>query len=154
MKLLCDQMLGSLATWLRILGFDTLYATCEMTDKDILCIAKNEDRVLISRDKQLIQQAKKDQLPHIFIQTTILDEQLQIVLKSVSFDETLVLTRCTLCNTVLDVIEKQKIHDKVPKRIFENHDTFWFCKSCGRVYWMGTHYDNMKNKLQKLKQMK
>ena len=154
MKLLCDQMLGSLAKWLRILGFDTFYATCEMTDENILCIAKNEGRVLLSRDKQLIQRGKKEQILVIAIQTTDLDEQLQTVLNQVSFDESSILSRCNVCNTVLELIEKHVVKDKVPPRIFEQHDTFWFCKSCGRVYWMGTHYENMKNKLQKLKQMK
>ncbi|MCX6665054.1 MAG: Mut7-C RNAse domain-containing protein [Euryarchaeota archaeon] len=154
MKLLCDQMLGTLTKWLRILGLDTYYATIEMTDDDILQIAKTEQRVLISRDKQLIQRAKKEQLPYIAIQTTNLDEQLKAVLNHVSFNESSILSRCTICNTVLESIEKHIVKDKVPPRIFEQHDTFWFCKSCGRVYWMGTHYEHMKNKLQKLKQMK
>jgi uncharacterized protein with PIN domain len=38
MKLLCDQMLGTLAKWLRIMGFDTFYANAETSDEDLLKI--------------------------------------------------------------------------------------------------------------------
>ena len=54
MKFLCDQMLGSLAKWLRILGFDTFYARRDLQDEDVLNIAKKENRVLITRDVELV----------------------------------------------------------------------------------------------------
>ena len=59
MKFLCDQMLGTLATWLRLFGFDTFYANAEMDDDELLKIAEKENRVLITRDKELIIRAKK-----------------------------------------------------------------------------------------------
>ncbi|HEB37529.1 MAG TPA: hypothetical protein ENI14_02575, partial [Thermoplasmatales archaeon] len=57
MKLLCDQMLGTLAKWLRLLGFDVYYVDDKTTDDRILDIAKREKRAIISRDKQLIERA-------------------------------------------------------------------------------------------------
>jgi len=54
MKILCDQMLGTLAKWLRIMGFDTFYANAEMSDEDLLNIAKGENRTIFTRDKELI----------------------------------------------------------------------------------------------------
>ena len=62
MKLLCDHMLGSLAKWLRIFGFDTLYPDATTNDDEVLHIAKAEKRLLISRDKELITRGKKVQL--------------------------------------------------------------------------------------------
>ena len=54
MKFLCDQMLGTLAKWLRLLGFDTFYANDEIKDDILLLIAKKENRAIITRDKELI----------------------------------------------------------------------------------------------------
>lgn len=59
MKFLCDKMLGTLAKWLRIYGFDTFYANSEIDDEGLMEIAKKEKRVLITRDKDLIIKAKK-----------------------------------------------------------------------------------------------
>ena len=52
MKFLCDQMLGTLAKWLRIYGFDTFYANRDISDSELLDISKKENRILITRDKK------------------------------------------------------------------------------------------------------
>ena len=148
MKFLCDQMLGSLAIWLRILGFDTYYATQEITDEELLKIAQTEQRTLISRDKELLIRAKKANIPFIGLKTTNLDEQLRIIIQQSAFDRTQVLSRCTLCNTPLKSIEKNEIKIKVPIKVFERHESFWMCPHCKKVYWMGSHYDNILKKLQ------
>ena len=72
-------MLGSLAKWLRILGFDTFYANAEITDRDLLKIAKDENRIIISRDKELIFMGKRENLDVIEIKNIDLDEQLNQV---------------------------------------------------------------------------
>ena len=151
MKFLCDQMLGTLAKWLRILGFDTFYAHTDMEDKELLQIAKQENRVLITRDKQLIQKARREQLHIVEMQTIDLDNQLSQVLHDVEIDEKIVLTRCSLCNTVLENIQKNDVKDKVPHRIFEQNDQFWFCKTCKKVYWTGSHYRKIIDKINKIK---
>ena len=150
MKLLCDQMLGTLATWLRILGYDTVYVPQGTTDNELLEIAKKEQRILISRDINLLIRAKKELIPFIELHTTDLDEQLRTVIKQIPLDNTHVLSRCTLCNTPLQTIEKTQIKNQVPKKIYEQHDTFWYCATCSKVYWMGTHYTNMVQKFQNL----
>jgi uncharacterized protein len=147
MKLLCDHMLGSLAKWLRIFGFDTLYPDATTNDDDILWIAKTEMRLLISRDKELIIRGKKAKLDVLELQTTNLDEQLTQVLSHTQIDSAQVLTRCTLCNTPLISVEKKAIKTHVPPKVFEARDQFWFCPVCDKYYWMGTHYENMIEKI-------
>jgi uncharacterized protein with PIN domain len=147
MKLLCDHMLGSLAKWLRIFGFDTLYPDAMTNDDDILRIAKTETRLLISRDKELISRGKKAKLDVLELQTTNLDEQLALVLTHLPINRTQVLTRCTLCNTPLISVEKKAIKTHVPPKVFETRDQFWFCSVCDKYYWMGTHYENMIEKI-------
>ena len=150
MKLLCDQMLGSLAKWLRILGFDTFYANAEITDEKLLEIAKNENRNIISRDKVLIQNGKKHGLKVIEINSTDLDEQLNKVFENVDIDMDRILSRCTICNTILKYIEKNKVNGKVPKKVFENNDRFWFCPKCKKYYWTGSHYDKISEKINEI----
>jgi uncharacterized protein len=153
MKILCDQMLGTLAKWLRIMGFDTFYANAEMSDEDLLNIAKGENRTIFTRDKELIIRGKKKNLNVVAIETTDLDLQLNQVLKHVNIDENSVLSRCTLCNTVLDTVEKNKVQGKVPSKVFENNEKFWFCSKCNKFYWMGSHYNEMINKIDKIKKL-
>ena len=150
MKFLCDQMLGTLAKWLRIYGFDTFYANSEIDDNELLKIAKTENRTLITRDKELVFTGKRENLDIIELKTTDLDEQLKQVLKHVKIDETKILSRCILCNSILDEIKKDKVIDKVPKKVFENNNDFWFCKNCNKIYWKGTHYDKMIKKTTEL----
>ncbi|VVB61752.1 Mut7-C RNAse domain protein [uncultured archaeon] len=150
MKLICDHMLGSLAKWLRILGFDTLYPDMTTNDDQVLDIAKAQKRLLITRDKELLIRGKKIQLDVLGIQTTDLDKQLAQVLTRIPVDRIQVLTRCTLCNTPLISVEKKSTKTYVPPKVFESRDQFWYCSVCNKYYWMGTHYENMIEKINKL----
>jgi uncharacterized protein with PIN domain len=150
MKLLCDHMLGSLAKWLRILGFDTYYPDVSFDDDAVLDIAQQQNRVLLSRDKQLIQRGKKAHLAVLEIQTTNLLEQLTCVLSKIPVDEHTILTRCTLCNSPLQSIEKTKVKRYVPQKVYNTRPEFWYCPVCQKYYWMGTHYENMMEKIDTL----
>jgi uncharacterized protein len=150
MKIICDQMLGSLATWLRILGFDTLYVPPDTTDDELISLAGKEHRLIITRDKMFSQKAKKQKISVILLHTTNLVEQLRHVLGHLSFNKKQILTRCTLCNSLLQSIDKSLIICKIPSTIFQKHETFWCCPTCSKIYWMGTHYDNMLRKIETL----
>ena len=150
MKFLCDQMLGTLAKWLRIYGFDTFYANNLISDEELLKIAEKEKRIIITRDKELIYNAKRRNLEIILVDTTDLDEQLNMILKDYKIDESLFLTRCTLCNNTVKSIKKKDVKDKVPQRVFENNENFWYCSKCDKVYWKGSHFDKMKEKIKNI----
>ena len=143
-------MLGSLATWLRILGVDTFYPNAKMSDEELLQIATNEHRLVISRDKQLVARGKKRKMPVLELQTTSLDDQLGVVLGSIPIETSQMLTRCTLCNTPLLSIEKNEVKGQVPSKVFESQKDFWYCPHCKKYYWMGTHYQNMMQKINML----
>jgi uncharacterized protein with PIN domain len=150
MKLLCDQMLGSLAKWLRILGFDTFFANDEMADDDLLHIATIENRTIISRDKELIIKGKKKKINVIEIKNTDIDKQLNQVINLIKVDKKLVLSRCTICNTKLKTIGKIKVEGKVPRKVFDNNDKFWFCNKCEKFYWAGSHYEKIADKIDEI----
>ena len=151
MKFLCDQMFGTLANWLRLLGFDTYYANSEIDDDKLLEIAKNEDRVLITRDKELSFRAKRDNMQVFKPESIDLDEQLVFILKNVDLNEEMFLSRCSLCNNLLNEIGKDDVKKMVPEKVFENNNKFWFCSNCKKVYWKGSHYDKILSRINKIK---
>ncbi len=146
-------MLGTLAKWLRLLGFDTFYASSDISDDELINIAEKEKRILITRDKQLIQRAEKIGLRVTKIETYDLILQIKKVLQdnNVVFNEDDILSRCSTCNAVLEKVSKEEIKDLVPERVFQNHEVFWRCPGCGKIYWLGSHYDNMKEMIQKIR---
>jgi uncharacterized protein with PIN domain len=150
MKFLCDRMLGTLTKWLRIFGFDALFADLSISDDELLRLAKDEERILITRDKNLTFAARRENIKVIEISSTDIDDQLKQALKDVKIDEKLLLSRCLLCNSLVEKIAKKDIEKKVPEAVFENNEKFWYCKNCDKIYWKGSHFENMIQKIRQL----
>ena len=153
MKYLCDQMLGTLAKWMRIYGLDTFYANNEIDDSDLIDICKNEGRLLITRDKNLIQRARRENIKTIEIKTTDINEQIKNAIPGKEINKKNFLSRCILCNSLVNEIEKQEVSGKVPKRVFDKQEKFWICKKCNKIYWKGSHYENMIEKIKQIKNL-
>jgi len=151
MKLLCDHMLGTLATWLRLCGFDTAYASANIDDAGLLDLAQKENRVLITRDKQLLHRAQTRKLTVVGLTSTDLDEQLQQVLWHIPLDPARILTRCSVCNTPLESIEKNRVKEHIPQKVLAHQETFWHCPYCNKIYWEGSHVDKIRKKIDILK---
>ncbi|HXX56809.1 MAG TPA: Mut7-C RNAse domain-containing protein [Thermodesulfovibrionales bacterium] len=134
-----DAMLGRLARWLRLLGFDTLYDS-RMPDGDLLRIALREGRVLLTRDSHFEKMKALENLFMVHSDNTL--EQLIEVLgafgsSGCSLD---IPGRCSRCNGALDrVVEKGEVRDSVPEYVFLLRNDFLRCRACGHIYWEGTH---------------
>jgi len=142
-------MLGTLAKWLRIMGYDTAYAK-KGNDNEIIKLAEKEERILLTRDRELASRYKNS----LFIDSTELKNQIKKVIRSlnISTDEKNYLSRCTLCNTSVKKISRDEVKEKVPPHVYETHEDFWICPSCKHIYWIGTHWENMKQFIEKLKE--
>ncbi|MEW6095615.1 MAG: Mut7-C RNAse domain-containing protein [bacterium] len=147
MKFIADDMLGKLAKWLRILGYDTVYYRTQ-NDYDLIERAQKENRILLTRDTQL---SKNWLVPTLLIKDEIIDAQLKQVIQrfNLEIDEHL-FSRCPVCNTLLIEIDKEKIKEKIPKFVYQTYDEFWTCTTCNRYYWAGTHWMNIKEKVKSL----
>lgn len=147
-KFYADSMLGSLARWMRTLGYDVGYSS-SIEDPELVKRAVDENRIILTRDT-LIVKRRKARGRSFFISSDRVGEQLRQVTGEYGVPEGLSLTRCLRCNTVLNDIGKGSVEGKVPPYVFRTQDKFSVCFTCGRIYWGGTHRERMLEDLKKL----
>jgi len=148
MTFVVDCMLGKLAKWLKILGFDTLFFP-KAEDDDLLDIARREGRTLLSRDTAMLQRAKG--VPHLFIESEVWEDQIRQVLARFDlYDKIEPYSRCLECNVRLKPISREAAAKLVAPFVLESAPSFSVCPRCGRVYWPGSHYDDMADRLAEL----
>ncbi len=134
MRFVCDAMLGRLAKYLRVLGFDAEYAR----DDAVLERFKREekDRIFLTRRK------KTQNFPRVvLVKSDSAREQLREIKELIRSEvaRELTLNRCIECNKELFEVDKTEIEILVPEFIYHQYDGFKHCSSCGRVYWEGSH---------------
>jgi uncharacterized protein with PIN domain len=144
-------MFGTLAKWLRIYGFDTFYARREMDDSELIDICKKEERVLITRDKDLIIRARRENLRTIEIKSININDQISKSISEIQIDSKKFLSRCIICNSLVEFLKKAEVNGKVPRKVYESNDKFWYCKECQKIYWKGSHFENMIEKINEIK---
>jgi len=147
-KFAADEMLGSLARWLRIMGYDTSYER-DRADQEVLKAAVQEGRVLLTRDVELADRAAPGSL---LIKSLDLDDQLRQVVGVYGLPVHEEMTRCTVCNGELRAIAKEEARGKVPDGSLDSHDEFFTCTRCGKMYWKGAHWRNIRKRLSELRE--
>jgi uncharacterized protein with PIN domain len=149
MKFVADCMLGRLAKWLKILGFDVLYFS-KADDRELVRIARAEGRVLLTRDTGLIEKTAKRQ-NRFFVASDRWKDQVAQVLDAFGlWDEVKPHSRCIECNLALKGLSRARARNLVTPYILERAASFALCPGCGRVYWQGTHYGDMERKIEAL----
>lgn len=151
-RFIADVMLGSLAKWLRIIGFDTLYCRT-FDDREIARIGKQQQRIVLTRDTALAR--KKTHHSVILIRSQETFAQVKEVLDAVAcardkrtsqipgaaqgdmcFPDR---PRCPRCNGQLIRVDKEELLDEVPEHVFLTSDSFLRCEACAKVFWEGSH---------------
>ncbi len=149
MTFVADCMLGRLAKWLRILGFDVLYFS-RAEDRDLVAVARREGRVLLTRDSGLIEKTAK-RPNRLFIRSDDWEDQTVQVLDELDlWDEVRANTRCVACNLPLKPIPRERARNLVAPYVFDHASSFAVCPGCGRTFWQGTHYGDMERKIERL----
>ncbi|HMK32335.1 MAG TPA: Mut7-C RNAse domain-containing protein [Nitrosopumilaceae archaeon] len=147
-----DAMLGNLAKKLRILGYDSKYFSSIEDDK-LIAIAKNEKRVILTKDAPLTKIAEKQNVDAVLIRGNDEVEQIAQINAKIKFDRFAMDTsnsRCTACNGNLQSVEKYRIIGKIPEGVLEREEKFWICDSCKKIYWEGTHFEKLQEFVNKL----
>lgn len=134
-----DVMLGRLARWLRVMGYDTLYSS----DADDAALARRalaEDRFLLTRDVEL---ARRRGVHTVLISDDRVENQLREVVKLFPLSFGKAFSRCLNCNIPLVEFERAQALNLVPPYVFATQNRFRRCPGCGKIYWRGTHWARM-----------
>ncbi|OGW27554.1 MAG: hypothetical protein A2X56_09680 [Nitrospirae bacterium GWC2_57_13] len=143
MKFIADAMLGKLAKRLRLLGYDVLYDP-SYDDNEIIRLSLEQDRVILTRDTGLVNRPTAKN--HLFITSDDPGEQVRQVIDAFGLTTgPEILTRCSVCNTLLIMFSKQMVRDRVPDHVYQTNNDFQQCKQCDKIYWIGTHIKTTSN---------
>lgn len=146
MRFLCDAMLGRLARDLRLLGYDAAGSDGSEADGDLLRRAGDEDRVLASRDRDLVASARARGLPAVRVASNDPRTQLDEVVEALGLRPrpASFLTRCSACGEVL----RDGPGSVAPAP--EATPPLRHCPRCGRTYWEGSHAEAMRDRFRPL----
>jgi len=134
-------MLGRLARLLRLLGYDTHYAT-QITTAELLELAQRDGRTVLTRGKTARRFPGLSNVLSLSSESAV--EQLGEVIGHFRLDSHSGLwTRCTLCNGLIQNVPKPTIEPLVPAKVFEVYKDFYRCVGCNHVYWRGSHVDRI-----------
>lgn len=148
-RFMVDLMLGSLARWLRILGFDTLFGP-DFDDDALIRGSNASGRILLTADRALASRPVARQA--VLLPSSSFQGQWQTLVHALPLlPWAMPFTRCPACNEALCRLECDRARDRVPPHIFETHDCFLSCPSCCRVYWPGTHRDHILRRLHQMR---
>ena len=146
MKFIADIMVGKLAKYLRMAGNDVLYIN-DISDDEILKIAKNENRIVLTRDTLMLQRkdCKNNTIKSLLIKDDKILNQLKQIKSELQINLKPNLIRCLDCNEILVKVNKEDIPGKVPPYVYKTQKNFLYCSTCDKYYWRGTHYESIIN---------
>jgi hypothetical protein len=137
-RFILDNHLGRLSRYLRLLGLDCLYDT-SLEDGELAQISASEGRILLTRDRQLLMRSIVTQ--GYSVRSMVVEAQLdEIFTRFHILNEIKPFGRCAECNTLLTLVEKAEIIDRLEPLTRQYFDDFHQCPKCGRIYWKGSHY--------------
>ncbi|RMG55939.1 MAG: hypothetical protein D6723_01605 [Acidobacteria bacterium] len=147
MRFVVDAMLGRLARWLRIMGFDVLYPK-DLDDDELVELANREERTLLTKDAHLLREKRVN---GYLVRSRTWEDQLREVLDEFRLhDVTRPFSRCPECNELLEDVPKGHVAGQVPEHVYRVQQEFYRCPSCRRIYWNGSHVERMTEKLHAL----
>lgn len=147
-RFILDAHLGKLAKYLRMLGFDTLFRN-DFEDSEIIEISVREKRIILTRDKHLLNSKK---VSHgYYVRSTEKHKQLREVVQKFDLcSQFKSFSRCMTCNAELIPKKKHEIENQVPPDVAEVFKEFYYCASCMKVYWKGSHFKRMESLIRDL----
>jgi hypothetical protein len=120
-----------------------IYCDSLLSTREIIEISKRENRVILTKSRKLLK--FKDVTHGIFIRPGTTTEQIRRIIDYLDIkDKIKPFSRCLRCNTLLNIVQKEKILDRIPPKTKEFCDEYVQCQSCDKIYWKGTHFINMK----------
>ncbi len=135
-----------------MLGHDVHYYRSS-DDKKLVEMAKSEQRILLTRDHKLYQQAITHGAEAVLVEATDEAEKLADLANRFKFklEIDLSISRCPKCNTTIKAVPKETVMHQIPDATSTYYNDFWKCPGCGQIYWQGAHWKRIEKTLQEAK---
>lgn len=153
-RFIVDANVGKLARWLRMSGYDTVYFNGS-DDSEMVTQALEENRVILTGDSQIAKRrlVTSGKIKAILIKDDEPERQMLQVVDTIGIDPFFKpFTICLECNEPLVGISKAKVQGRVPPYVYQNHETYMECPLCHRLFWRGTHWQAMTERLKRFVQ--
>jgi uncharacterized protein len=148
-RFIVDLNVGKLAHWLRLIGYDTVLFD-RGDDKYLINIALTENRIILTRDTQIMQRriVAVGEIKALLVTSDNPLQQIQQVIKAFGLNPGFnPFKLCLECNQPLAPVKKEDIKDRVPPYVYATKSQYLQCPDCRRIYWQGTHWQAMLKKL-------
>ncbi len=147
-RFVVDVNLGKLTRWLRLLGFDTAWRN-DYSDRQVVELAVAEQRIILTRDRRLLFHRV---IEHGFwVRAVKPEQQVREVLERLQLRNRIHPFRyCLECNGLIEPVGKEEILGRLEPLTRRYYNEFYRCSRCGRIYWKGSHYTNLMQKLELL----
>ena len=143
-----DAMLGRLARWLRVLGYDTSYDIA-VADPVLVRLAEEEQRLLLTRDRHLLRELRPARALEVRQDDPL--HQLRDVVRELRLPAPAALfTRCLLCNAALRALDRAEARPLLPEGLADLPGPVRRCPVCDRVYWDGSHVSRMRAAIERV----
>jgi uncharacterized protein len=142
-RFIADVNVGKLARLLRMLGFDTAYRN-DLDDDECAATAEREQRICLSRDSRLL---KRSKIIHgRLVRESEPRAQLREVVRFYGLGRHMVpFSRCLHCNHPLVPVAKAAVLPRLEPLTRKYYDVFERCPRCDRIYWAGSHREQMEH---------
>jgi len=153
-KFVADGMLGKLTRWLRMLGQDVEYFK-QLEDSELLDIARNENRILLTRDMELYRRSASKGIQAYYLEGKTEPEKLaELAIRfKIPLKIEMEKSRCPMCNSKIKLRPKKQVKGELELNTFANCNSFWRCPKCGKIYWQGAHWGRIRDTLEKAEEI-
>jgi len=134
------------------MGYDSVFFDGR-NDSQMVAMALAEDRVILTRDTQIMKRGvvTSGRLKAVLINSDKPESQLRQVIDTLNLDcQFRPFTLCLECNQLLEERIKAEVKDRVPPYVFRTQHQYVECPACHRIYWRGTHWVAMTQKIDQL----
>ncbi|HYG36116.1 MAG TPA: Mut7-C RNAse domain-containing protein [Clostridia bacterium] len=148
----CDAGLGGLARWLRAAGYEARWEA-GIDDDVLLREARQMSATVLTTDSMLMERRllRDRVIPAFWLPPTLsISDQLMLVFRE--FNLKVRPSRCMSCGGEMRQADKEALREQIPPRTYRWLNEFFVCVRCGKLFWHGTHWFRIIEKLKTLKQ--
>jgi uncharacterized protein with PIN domain len=151
MRFLLDGMLGKLARWLRMIGYEAEYLN-DCPDNKLISKAKRDSLILLTSDEELYRLASARGIDAYYVQGRTEVERLAELARRYNLDLKIDTSnsRCPVCGAPVRDTPRAEVKDSVPPTTFKVYQSFWVCTNpnCAKIYWQGSHWKRIEQTLE------